>query len=255
MISPFRLEELTNRLASLQQENKVLKIELETYKLKCKALQEENRDLRKASVTIVSPGGGSGPPPALPYPTLPRLASPREAGHAAARRRCRELGAGWRGGASRTHPPGSVSPGWAWSGRSGALPEKGGLQRGAGGPSGLALGLLWPENGKEEKGPRGGGVSACSFPAPPLPPACQAERSASAERRSPLPLYSQASPAGSNRPWCRMGESGSGPGLLALWPLAAMPGGSLAFPVAHQDCASHVSRGTADPNTPLVFYF
>ncbi|RXM34645.1 Coiled-coil domain-containing protein 6 [Acipenser ruthenus] len=54
VISPFRLEELTNRLASLQQENKVLKIELETYKLKCKALQEENRELRKASVTIVS---------------------------------------------------------------------------------------------------------------------------------------------------------------------------------------------------------
>uniref|UniRef100_A0A671SB47 Coiled-coil domain-containing protein 6 n=1 Tax=Sinocyclocheilus anshuiensis TaxID=1608454 RepID=A0A671SB47_9TELE len=52
LISSFRLEELTNRLASLQQENKVLKIELETFKLKCKALQEENRDLRKASVTI-----------------------------------------------------------------------------------------------------------------------------------------------------------------------------------------------------------
>ncbi|MGH0124103.1 UNVERIFIED_CONTAM: hypothetical protein FKN15_018184 [Acipenser sinensis] len=52
IISPFRLEELTNRVASLQQENKVLKIELETYKLKCKALQEENRELRKASVTI-----------------------------------------------------------------------------------------------------------------------------------------------------------------------------------------------------------
>ncbi|XP_075697289.1 coiled-coil domain-containing protein 6 isoform X1 [Rhinoderma darwinii] len=52
VISSFRLEELTNRLASLQQENKVLKIELETYKLKCKALLEENRDLRKASVTI-----------------------------------------------------------------------------------------------------------------------------------------------------------------------------------------------------------
>uniref|UniRef100_A0A3B5ARW9 Coiled-coil domain containing 6 n=1 Tax=Stegastes partitus TaxID=144197 RepID=A0A3B5ARW9_9TELE len=52
VISQFRLEELTNRLASLQQENKVLKIELETFKLKCKALQEENRDLRKASVTI-----------------------------------------------------------------------------------------------------------------------------------------------------------------------------------------------------------
>ena len=56
VISQFRLEELTNRLASLQQENKVLKIELETFKLKCKALQEENRDLRKASVTIVSFG-------------------------------------------------------------------------------------------------------------------------------------------------------------------------------------------------------
>lgn len=54
LISSFRLEELSNRLASLQQENKVLKIELETFKLKCKALQEENRDLRKASVTIVS---------------------------------------------------------------------------------------------------------------------------------------------------------------------------------------------------------
>ncbi|CAB1312688.1 unnamed protein product [Coregonus sp. 'balchen'] len=52
VISQFRLEELTNRLASLQQENKVLKIELETFKLKCKALQGENRDLRKASVTI-----------------------------------------------------------------------------------------------------------------------------------------------------------------------------------------------------------
>lgn len=52
LISSFRLEELSNRLASLQQENKVLKIELETFKLKCKALQEENRDLRKASVTI-----------------------------------------------------------------------------------------------------------------------------------------------------------------------------------------------------------
>ncbi|XP_062330436.1 coiled-coil domain-containing protein 6b isoform X2 [Osmerus eperlanus] len=52
VISSFRLEELTNRLASLQQENKVLKIELETFRLKCRALQEENRDLREASVTI-----------------------------------------------------------------------------------------------------------------------------------------------------------------------------------------------------------
>eukprot|EP00069_Balaena_mysticetus_P002345 bmy_04041T0 len=45
------LEELIKHLASLQQ-NKVFKVQLETYKLKCKALQEENRGLRKASVTI-----------------------------------------------------------------------------------------------------------------------------------------------------------------------------------------------------------
>lgn len=93
VISPFRLEELTNRLASLQQENKVLKIELETYKLKCKALQEENRDLRKASVTIVSAGGaGSGGEP-------PRgRAGPRRAPGAGQRR------AGRRGPAP-TRPP------------------------------------------------------------------------------------------------------------------------------------------------------
>lgn len=68
VISPFRLEELTNRLASLQQENKVLKIELETYKLKCKALQEENRDLRKASVTIVSAPRGRAAAPTSARP-------------------------------------------------------------------------------------------------------------------------------------------------------------------------------------------
>ncbi|TEA37301.1 hypothetical protein DBR06_SOUSAS6710035, partial [Sousa chinensis] len=45
------LQELIKHLASLQQ-NKVLKVQLETYKLKCKALQEEKRGLRKASVTI-----------------------------------------------------------------------------------------------------------------------------------------------------------------------------------------------------------
>ena len=49
-----RKEELLNRIASLEQENKVLKIELETFKMRCKSLQAENRDLRKASVTIVS---------------------------------------------------------------------------------------------------------------------------------------------------------------------------------------------------------
>ena len=48
------VEQIQKRLDSLQQENKVLKVELETFKLKCKQLQEENKELRKASVTIVS---------------------------------------------------------------------------------------------------------------------------------------------------------------------------------------------------------
>ena len=52
--SPGQLEQLHKRIESLQQENRVLKMELETYKLRCKTLQEENRELRKASVTIVS---------------------------------------------------------------------------------------------------------------------------------------------------------------------------------------------------------
>ncbi|XP_019620234.1 PREDICTED: coiled-coil domain-containing protein 6-like isoform X2 [Branchiostoma belcheri] len=45
-------EELHNRISSLQQENRVLKIELETFRMRCKALQEENKALRKASVSI-----------------------------------------------------------------------------------------------------------------------------------------------------------------------------------------------------------
>lgn len=51
----------------------MLKIELETYKLKCKALQEENRDLRKASVTIVSapPGCAAVLTSARPWEMLP----------------------------------------------------------------------------------------------------------------------------------------------------------------------------------------
>ena len=48
------VEQIQKRLDSLQQENKVLKVELETFKLKCRQLQEENKELRKASVTIVS---------------------------------------------------------------------------------------------------------------------------------------------------------------------------------------------------------
>ena len=47
-------EEQTKRIESIQQENRVLKMEVETYKLKCKQLQEDNRELRKASVSIVS---------------------------------------------------------------------------------------------------------------------------------------------------------------------------------------------------------
>ena len=43
-----------NRIASLQQENRVLKMELEMYKLRTKSLQEENKALRQASVSIVS---------------------------------------------------------------------------------------------------------------------------------------------------------------------------------------------------------
>lgn len=52
--SPATLEQLQKRIESLQQENRVLKIELETYRLKCKTLQEEKKELQKASVNIVS---------------------------------------------------------------------------------------------------------------------------------------------------------------------------------------------------------
>lgn len=41
-----------NRISSLQQANRVLKVELEMYKLRCKQMQEENKQLRKASVSI-----------------------------------------------------------------------------------------------------------------------------------------------------------------------------------------------------------
>lgn len=52
--SPVTREQLQKRIESLQQHNRVLKVELETYKLRVKALQEENRNLRQASVIIVS---------------------------------------------------------------------------------------------------------------------------------------------------------------------------------------------------------
>ena len=48
----IKRDELAIRLASLQQENRVLKMELDTYKLKYNALLQENKDLRQASVNI-----------------------------------------------------------------------------------------------------------------------------------------------------------------------------------------------------------
>ena len=54
LVSPGQVEQLQKRIESLQQENRVLRMELDTYKLKCKNLQEENRELRRNSVTIVS---------------------------------------------------------------------------------------------------------------------------------------------------------------------------------------------------------
>nr|CAG4646425.1 EOG090X09V8 [Macrothrix elegans] len=50
--SPVSREQLHKRIESLQQQNRVLKVELETYKLRVKQLQEENRSLRQASVNI-----------------------------------------------------------------------------------------------------------------------------------------------------------------------------------------------------------
>ncbi|XP_015920442.1 coiled-coil domain-containing protein 6 [Parasteatoda tepidariorum] len=45
-------EQFQKRIESLQQENKVLKLELETYKFRIKSLQEENKYLRQVSVNI-----------------------------------------------------------------------------------------------------------------------------------------------------------------------------------------------------------
>jgi Uncharacterized conserved protein H4 (DUF2046) len=52
--SPISREQLQKRIESLNQQNRVLKVELETYKIRVKVLQEENRTLRQASVIIVS---------------------------------------------------------------------------------------------------------------------------------------------------------------------------------------------------------
>jgi len=50
--SPVSRDQLHKRIESLQQQNRVLNVELETYKLRVKSLQEENKALRQASVHI-----------------------------------------------------------------------------------------------------------------------------------------------------------------------------------------------------------
>lgn len=50
--SPVSREQLQKRIDSLTQQNKVLKVELDTYKIRVKQLQEENKTLRQASVNI-----------------------------------------------------------------------------------------------------------------------------------------------------------------------------------------------------------
>lgn len=49
---PLSKESLDKRIESLVQENRVLKMEIETFKLRVKSLQEENFMIRKASVNI-----------------------------------------------------------------------------------------------------------------------------------------------------------------------------------------------------------
>lgn len=50
-------EQMQRLVDRLQQENRVLRMELDTQKLRTKALQEENKSLRQQSVMIVSAGG------------------------------------------------------------------------------------------------------------------------------------------------------------------------------------------------------
>ena len=52
--SPVTREQLQKRIESLQQANKVLRLELESFKLRVKSLVEENKTLKQQSVTIVS---------------------------------------------------------------------------------------------------------------------------------------------------------------------------------------------------------
>lgn len=70
--SPVSREQLQKRIDSLNQQNKVLRVELDTYKIRVKQLQEENKSLRQASVNIVSSliTTCSGPNSQLHYPFL-----------------------------------------------------------------------------------------------------------------------------------------------------------------------------------------
>ena len=52
--SPGQVEQLKKRIDSLNLENRVLKVELETCKIRLKSIQGENQELRRTSVTIVS---------------------------------------------------------------------------------------------------------------------------------------------------------------------------------------------------------
>ena len=53
-VPPVTIERFNKRIENLVTSNKILKIELDTYKIRCKNLQEENHKLRQTSVMIVS---------------------------------------------------------------------------------------------------------------------------------------------------------------------------------------------------------
>lgn len=53
LMTPNHIEYMQRRMESLQQENVVLKTELEKYKQRVKTLEDDNVRLRRASVSIV----------------------------------------------------------------------------------------------------------------------------------------------------------------------------------------------------------
>ena len=50
----IEIEQLQKQIDCLHQDNKVLNTELDTYKLRCNSFQQENLELRRSSVIIVS---------------------------------------------------------------------------------------------------------------------------------------------------------------------------------------------------------